>query len=178
MSSTPADPEHERRADGEASYSGRDESRMERLDRNLGELLTELRVALPGVQVLFAFLLVVPFSQRFDQATDFQRKTYFVVLMLTALASATLIAPTALHRVLFRLQMKEQIVRDANRLTIAGLIMLALAMTGAILLVTDVLFGAIATMIAGTLVGTTFLSLWLLLPLYRRRQRRATRIGH
>ena len=174
----PADREDERRADGEASYSGRDETPLERVDRNLEELITELRVALPGVQVLFAFLLVVPFSQRFEQATDFQRKTYFVVLMLTALASATLIAPTALHRVLFRLHMKEQIVRDANRLTIAGLIMLALAMTGAVLLVTDVLFGAIATMVAGSIVGGTFLSLWLLLPLYRRSQRRGRRIGN
>ena len=173
----PADRDDERTADGEAR-DGRHESPMERLDRNFEELLTELRVALPGVQVLFAFLLVVPFSQRFGGATEFQRKTYFVVLMLTALASATLIAPTALHRLLFRLQMKDQIVRDANRLTIAGLIMLALAMTGAILLVTDVLFGAIATMLAAGFVGATFLSLWLPAPAVPANGRRARRSGN
>src|SRR5206468_5900239 len=97
-------------------HTGRDETDWERADRNLQELLGELRVALPGVQVLFAFLLVVPFNQRFADVTDFQEKLYFVSLLLTAGASAFLIAPTVHHRLEFRLQDKEYIVVVANRL--------------------------------------------------------------
>ena len=86
------------------SPSGRDESEAERLDRNLGELLQELRVALPGVQVLFAFLLAVPFQQNFTEITPFQEKAYFATLLFTAISAALLIAPSAYHRITFRLQ--------------------------------------------------------------------------
>src|SRR5919198_2641347 len=95
--------------------TGRDETEHERLDRNLQEFLGELRVALPGVQVLFAFLLVVPFNQRFPDITGFQQSVYFVTLLLTAAAAVCLIAPTAQHRVEFRRQHKEQILMMANR---------------------------------------------------------------
>jgi hypothetical protein len=144
--------------------SGRDETEAERLDRNLGELLQELRVALPGVQVLFAFLLAVPFQQGFSEITPFQEKAYFLTLMFTAISAALLIAPSAHHRIAFRLQRKEELVHLANRLAIAGLGFLALAMTCAIVLVTDVLFGALMTALTGVFAATMFVVLWYLMP--------------
>ena len=128
--------------------TGRDETEEERLDRNLQEFLGELRVALPGVQVLFAFLLVVPFNQRFPSITEFQKTTYFVTLMLTAAASICLIAPTVQHRIEFRAQDKERILISSNRLAILGMGFLALAMTGANMLITDVLYGSTLTIVA------------------------------
>src|SRR5512144_1444531 len=97
------------------------ESPKERVDRELIEQLNELRVALPGVQVLFAFLLAVPFQQRFGQVNDIQRAVYFVTLASAALASTLLIAPSSIHRLLFRQGNKERIVRWNNRVSIAGL---------------------------------------------------------
>src|SRR3954453_9868914 len=120
--------------------SGRDETEEERLDRNLGELLQELRVALPGVQVLFAFLLAVPFQQGFEEVTSFQKDVYFATLILTAISATMLISPSAYHRIPFRYQQKRRLVYYSNRFAIIGLALLALAMTGAILLITDVLF--------------------------------------
>ena len=149
--------------------TGRPETDAERVDRNLGELLGELRVALPGVQVLFAFLLVVPFNQRFAEVTPFQEKVYFATLLCSAAASAFLIAPSVHHRVEFRHQDKEHIVLVANRLAVVGLAFLAIAMTGVILLVTDVLFHTAMTVAAAVVVGATFAVLWFALPLRRRR---------
>src|SRR6266487_1063795 len=122
----------------------RDETPAERLDRNLSEMLQELRVALPGVQVLFAFLLTVPFSQGLTRMTQFERILYLIVLLATAMATFMLIAPTAYHRILFRQGRKAEIVTFANRMVIVGLAFLAFAMVGAILLVTHLLFGAAA----------------------------------
>jgi hypothetical protein len=147
--------------------TGRDESEEERLDRNLQEFLGELRVALPGVQVLFAFLLVVPFNQRFPDITDFQKTAYFVTLLFTAAAAVCLIAPTAQHRVEFRRQHKEQILMMANRLAIAGLGFLAIAMTGAIMLITDLLYGSTTTIVVTVVVGLAFALLWYLVPARR-----------
>jgi Family of unknown function (DUF6328) len=146
-----------------------DESEQERLDRNLMELLGELRVALPGVQVLFAFLLAVPFQQRFADVTAFQRDVYFATLCCALVASACLIAPTAYHRITFRLQQKEALVRAANRQTIAGLGALALAMVGVMLLISDYLFGTTATIVTTTLAVLLLALLWYALPLRRRR---------
>lgn len=148
--------------------SGRDETEDARLDRNLGELLQELRVALPGVQVLFAFLLAVPFQTRWRHISSFQEKVYFATLLCTAVSAAMLIAPTSYHRLTFRLQQKRHLVRLANRLAIAGLAFLAVAMTGVIMLVTDVLFGGLTTAITSALAGGMFFSLWYLMPLGRR----------
>ena len=149
--------------------SGREESEDERLDRNLGELLQELRIALPGVQVLFAFLLAVPFQQHFTSISEFDKKAYFATLLLTALSAALLIAPSAYHRLTFRYQQKGRLVFVANRLSIAGLAVLALAMTCAIMLVTNVLFGTVATTVVTTaLVLAMFALLWAVLPLKRR----------
>ena len=148
--------------------SGREETEEERLDRNLSEMLQELRVALPGVQVLFAFLLAVPFQQGFEKITSFQKDVYFATLMLTALSAVMLISPTSYHRLTFRYQQKRRLVFYANRFSIAGLIFLALAMTGAIMLVTDVLFGAAATIVATGLAALAFSFFWFALPLRRR----------
>jgi Family of unknown function (DUF6328) len=148
--------------------SGRDETEEQRLDRNLGELLQELRVALPGVQVLFAFLLAVPFQQNFTKISEFEKKVYFATLLLTALSAALLIAPSAYHRITFRYQQKHRLVFVANRLAIAGLAALALAMTCAILLITDVLFGTTTTIITVAVALTVFVLLWAVLPLRRR----------
>ena len=117
-------------------------------DRNLTELLAELRVALPGVQVLFAFLLVVPFNHGFDDVSDFDKGVYFFTLLATALATVLLIAPTVHHRLYFRQQDKEFLVVSANRLMLAGLAVLALAIVGAMVLVTDFLFDAAAVVAA------------------------------
>jgi hypothetical protein len=147
--------------------TGRVESEQERADRNLDELLGELRIALPGVQVLFAFLLVVPFNQRFAGVTPFQEKLYLGTLLCAAAATAFLIAPSMHHRISFRRQDKEYLVVASNRLAIVGLTLLALAMTGAIVLVTDVIFGRATTVAAGVLVGAVFAVLWYAVPIRR-----------
>ena len=148
--------------------SGREETPEERADRNLSELLQELRVALPGIQVLFAFLLVVPFSERFDELSDAQEKLYFAVLLCVALSTALLVAPTVGHRILFRRQEKEYLVTVANRLALSGLFVLAVAMCGVVALISGFLFGT-ATMVVTT-IGTAivFGGLWYAGPLLRR----------
>jgi hypothetical protein len=152
--------------------TGRDETEKERLNRNLDQLLGELRVALPGVQVLFAFLLVVPFNQRFADITSFQRTVYFVTLLCATAACVCLIAPTAHHRIEFREQDKERIVMGGNRLAIAGLGLLATAMTGAITLVTDFLYGSTTTAVAAVLVALLFATVWYAVPIRRLHSRR------
>jgi hypothetical protein len=147
----------------------RNETELERLDRNLNELLQELRVALPGVQVLFAFLLTVPFSQRFSELSRAQEHLYYGVLLCTAVASALLIAPTMHHRLLFRHRRKREIVRWANRLAIVGLTVLALAMTGTIVLITDLLYGSAVMTVAAGLVVVLFGVLWYAIPWRLRR---------
>jgi hypothetical protein len=148
--------------------SGRDETEEERLDRNLGELLQELRVALPGVQVLFAFLLAVPFQQGFEEVTSFQKDVYFATLILTAISATMLISPSAYHRITFRYQQKRRLVYYSNRFAIIGLALLALAMTGAILLITDVLFSTAAAVVTAGLSLSVFGFFWFAMPLRRR----------
>jgi predicted membrane channel-forming protein YqfA (hemolysin III family) len=140
----------------------------ERLDRELIELLNELRVALPGVQVLFAFLLAVPFTQRFERLTDVQEDVFFAVFLSTAIATALLIAPSAYHRLRWRERDKEQMLRTSNRLAIAGTVFLAAAIVGVVYLVTDLLFGLAATLVATLAAGVMFTWLWYGLPLVRR----------
>jgi Family of unknown function (DUF6328) len=148
---------------------GRDETELERYDRNLNELMGELRVALPGVQVLFGFLLVAPFNARFGHTTVFERDLYFATLLLTLLASILLIAPTMVHRLEFRQGRKLTIVETGNRLTIAGLTVLAVAMTSAIALVTHYLFGQTTAIITTAVAGAAFVLVWFALPLGQRR---------
>jgi uncharacterized protein involved in cysteine biosynthesis len=151
----------------ENGKSERQETEKERLDRNLAELLQELRVALPGVQILFAFLLVVPFNQRFADITTFQKTVYFVTLLLATAATACLIAPTAHHRIEFRQQDKKRIVFSATKLAIVGLALLAAAMTGAVLLITDFLYRSDTVAIVAAGVALLFLVLWFAWPVKR-----------
>jgi hypothetical protein len=142
----------------------RDETPAERIDRNFNELLGELRIALPGVQVLFAFLLAVPFANGFASVTGFQKGLYLAVLLCTAIATALLIAPTAYHRIVFRRGRKTAVLAFANRAAIIGLAFLALAMTLAILLITHYLFGAAAAIPISIASGVVFAALWYGLP--------------
>ncbi len=147
-----------------------DENRKERVDRELIELLNELRVALPGVQVLFAFLLILPFQQGFSALEDLARHVYFAALAASALASALLIAPSVYHRLNFRRRSKEQMLRDANQLAIVGTAFVALGIACAIFLITDVVYGPGPAAIATVVTVIVYAALWWALPLYRRRQ--------
>jgi hypothetical protein len=155
----------------EQAKDGRNETDLERLDRNLGELLQELRVALPGVQVLFAFLLTVPFQKNFEKATGFEKDVYLVTLLLTALTTALLIAPSAYHRLEFRQGDKEHIVAVANALAIAGFGVLAAAMSSAVLLVTHFLFSPTTAIICTVGAAIVLYALWFVAPFTRRRRR-------
>lgn len=152
--------------------AGRRETDLERYDRNLNELMSELRVALPGVQVLFAFLLVAPFNQRFGTVTHFERRIYFASLLCTLLASILLIAPTLVHRLVFRHGEKRYVVEIANRLMIAGLAVFAIAMTCAVLLVTHYLFGGVTAIVTTVVVGASFAAIWFAVPLAHWHSRR------
>jgi Family of unknown function (DUF6328) len=147
--------------------TGRDESDSERIDRNLQEMLGELRVALPGVQVLFAFLLVVPFNQRFADVTSLQKTIYFVTLLFTTASTVCLIAPTAHHRLEFRQQDKENIVTTGNWIVILGLAFLAVAMTGAVVFITDFLYQGATVWVVGIGAAVAFAALWYAIPLRR-----------
>lgn len=139
-----------------------------RLDRNLAELLRELRLAIPGVTVLLGFLLALPFQARFVEVTPFQEAVYFASLLLTAGSVLLLIAPTAYHRLTFRHQMKAHLVPLGNRLAVAGLVALALSITGVVILVTDFLYGPVPTAVVGTTCGILFAVIWFVLPLAAR----------
>lgn len=138
-------------------------------DPEMDELLDRLRVILPGVQVLFAFLLTVPFTQRFaDITTPLQRDVYFVTLMCAAVSTILLIAPAAHHSIQARHRVGPQSMKTATRLTIAGTLFLGMAVTGVIFVVTDVLFGTVAAAAAAIVVGGLLAWLWYGLPLYHR----------
>jgi hypothetical protein len=137
------------------------------LDRELIELLNELRVALPGVQVLFAFLLTVPFSQRFPSLSGLQRGVYFGTVIATALASMFLIAPSSYHRLRWRQHDKERMLVTSNRLSIAGTVFLAISIAAAVFLISDVLFGVGAAGLAGGFMAGLVTWFWFGLPLVR-----------
>ena len=149
---------------------GRNETELERIDRNLVELLQEVRVVQTGVQVLFAFLLMAPLTPGFADLGPIHRAEYFVTLSLSGASAILLIAPTAFHRVLFRLGDKHYLVEVANRLTIAGLLTVAMAMVGAFVFVADILFGPWAAGLTGLAAAGVCLWLWALVPLARRRR--------
>ena len=141
------------------------ESEQERRARELIELLQELRVVLPGVQVLFAFLLTVPFSARFGDVSPLQQTVFFGTLVCTAISAGLLIAPSAHHRLLWRQQAREHRLRVANRLAIAGLVLLVPGMVGAIFVITDILFGSMAAATATAAVAAFFLYVWFVIPM-------------
>jgi Family of unknown function (DUF6328) len=144
------------------------ESEKQRLNRNLDQLLQELRIVLPGVQVLFAFLLAVPFSSRFSKVDSFERDVYFVALLLSAVAVALLMAPSIQHRILFRHEQKRYLIALGSALTIAGMTALALAIVLSLVLVAHFLFGPAAAWTAGGVSFCAFAVLWYALPIERR----------
>ncbi len=131
------------------------------------ELLNELRVALPGVQILFAFLLTVPFSQRFLQLTTFQRDVFYVTLSAATLSAACLIAPSAAHRLRFHKSDREWLIESANKLMIGGLGFLAIAIGAAFLLITDVMFDGVRVWLYSAVVWACIVALWFVRPLTR-----------
>ena len=151
----------------------RDETPDEVLDRNTGELLQELRVTITGVQVLFGFLLTLPFSYRFGELDGWQTALYTVTLMATALSTLALIAPVSFHRLVFRRRERAALVRVGDRLLVVGLGLLLLAVVSAVLLVLDVVLGATAAAVGGGVVAGTGLTTWYLLPMRVRGRRGA-----
>ena len=145
-----------------------DEQPEERLNRELIELLNELRVALPGVQVLFAFLLTVPFSDRFQTLTGSQRAIYFATFVGTTIATGVLMAPTAYHRIRFRQGDKERMLRTSNRFAIAGIAFLALSVTLAVVLTADLMFGLATAVIVGLGAFAFLVWVWFAIPITRR----------
>jgi len=160
--------EREDQTQAEWSHEARGETETERLDRNYSDLLQELRVSQAGVQILFAFLLTLAFTQRFRDITLFQRNVYVVTLLCTAAAAALIIGPVSYHRLVFRRRLKPALVTAANRMAIAGLALLFLAMVGSVLLIMDVVLegGIVGWITAGTAVW--YLVLWYAIPLYAR----------
>jgi predicted membrane channel-forming protein YqfA (hemolysin III family) len=148
--------------------SRENESDDDRLDRELIELLNELRVLLPGVQVLFAFLLTVPFTNQFTKITNEQKQIFFATFICTAAATALLIAPSAYHRLRWRQFDKAQMLATANRLSIGGMVFLTIALVGAVFLVTDLLFHWTAAVLVTAAVALFFGWFWWGLPLSRR----------
>jgi hypothetical protein len=147
----------------------RDESEADRLDRNLGELLQELRVAGLGVQVLFGFLLSLPFTTRFAQLSPSQRNLYLGTIVLAAVATALLLGPVAYHRLVFRQGKKERLVRAANIMAITGLGTVGLAVSAAVLLVTGYVSSGLTAGLITAFVTCMFAGLWFVFPLARRR---------
>jgi hypothetical protein len=153
----------------------RNETELERIDRNLNELLSELRVVATGVQVLFAFLLIVPFTVGFGRLATGERYVYFAILLATAAAAGLLIAPTALHRLVFRQGDKPYLITASNRMAIAGIVCLMLAMTGILTLLSGHLFGWVAGAIVAVGAGSFFGGLWFGVGLKRRRRLNGSR---
>ena len=146
----------------------RSEDEQKRLDRELIELLNELRVALPGVQVLFAFMLVVPFSQGFSSLSSVERWIYFAAFITSALAAALLIAPSSYHRIRFRQGDKEKMIALANRFLVWGLALVAVSMSLSVGLISEFVFSTTMALVAGIGVGAALAWFWFGLPLSRR----------
>ena len=152
-----------------------EESKGERLDRELGELLQELRVILPGVQVLLAFLLTAPFQQRFASLTGSMRNAFFAAIVCATLATAFLIAPSAHHRMRWRAGDKERLVRIGNKMTIVGTVFLAAAIVLALYVVTDVLFPTNLAVLTAIGALVLFAGLWYVVPMVGAREAQDSR---
>jgi hypothetical protein len=142
----------------------RGETEIQRLDRNFGELLQELRVAQTGVQILFAFLLTLAFTEKFSKISPFQQDVYIAALMLTLAATGLLIAPVAYHRLTFRQRMRPQLVGLASLLALGGLTFLMLALCASIFFISDVVLNRSAAVVLTGIAGVWLLMLWYVLP--------------
>ena len=161
---------------GAAPGDARRETGAQRDDRNLVELIQELRVAGLGVQVLFGFLLSLPFTVRFDRLNGFQHDLYLASLVLAAVATTLLIGPVAYHRLVFRRGRKEELVRFANALALVGLAAVAGAVLAAVLLITDYVAGAVSGGLITAALACMITVLWFAVPLTRRQERRLQRL--
>ena len=144
--------------------TGRHETEAQRIDRNLGELLQELRVAGLGVQVLFGFLLAMPFTNLFASLDPEQHRLYVADLLLAALATALLTAPVAYHRIVFRRHKKHDLLRAANLMALAGLAVVAMAISGAVLLVVSVVYDGLVAAVIAAIVAGVYAVLWFVVP--------------
>jgi hypothetical protein len=167
---TKGEPDHPERDQAWDSMT-RDETEIERLDRNWSELLQELRVTQTGVQLLTGFLLTLPFQQRFQSLDSAQRRAYLVVVALSAGSTTLLVAPVLMHRLLFRRHERRQMVSFAHRCAMVGAYLLGLALVGVIYLIFDVTEGMAAALIAGVGILAAVLVLWLAVPCWLRRER-------
>ena len=154
----------------ETAEKERDETPPERLDRNTVELLNELRIAGTGIQVMFAFLLVVPFNKGWTHVNGFERTVYFLTLLIVALAAFLLLAPPIHHRLLFRHGEKPFLIRTGNYMAIAGMVCVGLGFIGILILVTDVVVGGAAPVVVGVLAAAIITGLWFVVPLVRREE--------
>jgi MFS family permease len=145
----------------------RNESDKQRWDRNFADLLQELRVAQTGVQILFAFLLTLPFSNGFPKTTAFQKDVYVVALMSAAFSAAMIISPVAFHRAVFRQGRKPEMVRYAHRMATAGLVFMLVSMVASVLLITDYLLSVWVAVVVTAVTGAWFLTFWAFVPWFR-----------
>ena len=173
MSSHPRQAQDEQLDQSEWNQAVRGESEIQAVDRRFNELLQELRVAQTGVQILFAFLLGLAFTQRFPALTRTQHAVYLVTLVLSATSAALLIGPVGYHRTVFRQRLKAQLVTTGHRYAIAGLVLLLLALVGAVHLAASFVLGAWATLLAAALAAL-FATLWFVVPLIHLVQHRRT----
>jgi len=139
-----------------------------RLARNMTELLQELRVAQAGVQILFAFLLILPFSARWSTVTQFEQDVYYASFLLVTAAAVFIIGPSAYHRIVFRHHDRRQLIETSSRWAVIGLLMLSLGMTGVVLLITDVLYSTAVTIVVTACTALLFAAVWFAVPLRRR----------
>ena len=153
----------------EWNHIARGETELQSDDRHFTELLQELRVAQTGVQILFAFLLGLAFTPRFPDLSPGQQTVYLATLVLAAVSAALLIAPVGYHRIVFRQRLRPQLVATGHRYAIAGLILLLLALVGAVQLAASFVLGAWASLLAAALAGL-FATLWFVIPLVHRHQ--------
>lgn len=153
---------------GPSAHDGRNETELERRDRQFGELLQELRVVQTGVQVLFAFLLGVPFTTRFTTLDSGQRLLYYAALILSGLSVILLLAPTAWHRMIFALGDKPHLIMVSQRLAIAGAACVGLAVIAVVALISTVLYPGVVAVVTTAALALATVLLWVVLPLRRR----------
>ena len=144
------------------------ETEKQRWQRNFADLLQELRVAQTGVQILFAFLLTLPFSHGFTRTSGFQKDVYIVALLAAAAATALIISPVAFHRALFRQGRKPELVRYSHAMATGGLACMLVAMVSAVLLITDFILNRPVAFLLSTVTAIWFLTFWAALPFSRR----------
>lgn len=163
-------PARSRAAHMSTGYKQAVETRKERMDREVIELLNEIRIVLPGIQVLFGFLLLLPFQQSFGEMSELDRSLYFVALVASATGGVLLIAPSTYHRIQFRNRDKERLLRTSNVLILVGTAALGLAIATAMFLIADIIYGELVGVVVGAIAAVVVAGMWYGLPLSRKVQ--------